>query len=318
MYSDVRNELYLLFLQPILEEAQKVNKVFQTNGNDPVKLLKSLTLLIQGLAKRIVVSGLKENLLTVNVNNHLHPKPYLGYTFEEKMRQARSSKLLNVDDEMAIRLRCISFVATLVSNLQLRLPDNIEVLQSVSLLAPESCLRTVKPSVIPLAQLMQEPPEIITNIDFQWLKISFVEWKNTEMTVPFWVEVLQYKDAAGENPFVDLVNFAIKCLVLPWSNGEIERALSQMKIVKSPHRNRLDDSTLVAILIIRAGFRSLNLCCSTYQFPTSVLDQIGTLAAYTPRTSASDEVILDDVQRSEPLQQDLFTQDEDDPILDSF
>jgi len=62
-------------------------------------------------------------------------------------------------------------------------------------------------------------PEIITNIDFQWSKISFVEWRNTKKTVPFWVEVLQYKDAAGENPFVDLANFAIKCPTLAkWRN----------------------------------------------------------------------------------------------------
>lgn len=291
-----------------------MNKVFQSNENDPVKLLKSLTLLIQGLVKRIIVIGSKENMLTVNIKNYLHPKPYLGFTFEEKMREARSCKLLNVDEEMTIRSRCINFVATLVTNLQLRLPDNIEVLQSITLLAPENCLRTVKPSVIPLAQLMQEPPEIITNIDFQWSKISFVEWENTKKTVPFWVEVLQYKDAAGENIFMDLANFAIKCLVLPWSNGEIERAFSQMKIVKSPHRNRLDDSTLIAILIIRAGLRRLNLCCSTYHFPASVLDQIGTLAAYTPHTSAvgdtvplilantsNEEIILDYVAQDNDL-----------------
>lgn len=93
------------------------------------------------------------------------------------MRQARSSKLFNVDDEMIIRSRCINFVATLVGNL-LRLPDNVEILQSVSLLAPENFLRIAKPSVITLTQLMQEPPEIITNIDFQWSKFFFVEWEN--------------------------------------------------------------------------------------------------------------------------------------------
>ncbi|XP_030760425.1 uncharacterized protein LOC115885480 isoform X3 [Sitophilus oryzae] len=286
MYSDIRNELYLLFLQPVLEEAQKVNKVFQMNENDPAKLLKSLTMLIQGLVMRIVISGCKENFLTINVRNYLHPKPNLGFAFEEKMKEVRKNNQLNVDEEKIIRSRCIDFIIALVKGLQVRLPDNVEVLEKVSLLCPEKCLRTVKPPITNLAKLMKVPTNLITKIDFQWLKINFVEWTNIDKTVPFWAEVLQYKDASYENPFQELANFAITCLVLPWSNAEIERSFSQMNIVKSPHRNRFNDETLIAILTIRAGLRRLNKCCSTYQFPPGALVKVGTLAAYNPLSNA--------------------------------
>ena len=118
---------------------------------------------MKGLAKRVVASGCRENLLKADIKNHLHPWPHLGHEFERKMTAARNEKLLSVDEEVSLRGRCINFVIALVSQLQLRLPDNVEILEKVSLLAPDNCLRAVKPSIIPLAELMCEPPDVITD-----------------------------------------------------------------------------------------------------------------------------------------------------------
>jgi len=290
MYTDVRNELYFIFLEPILNETQSVNKAFQTNNADPAKLLNDLTILIQGLAQRIVRTGCKENLLNINVKDYLHPHPYLGYNFEEKMKEARKNNSLTVDDEMKIRTRCIDFIIALVSQLQQRLPDNIDILLNISLLSPEKCLRVIKPSVIPLAQLMNETKDIITKIDYQWSKLSFVQWQNVTNTVSLWAEVQEYRDASGENPFKDLVNLALKFLVLPWSNGEVERSFSQMKIVKTPLRNRLQQDTINSILTTRAGLRRIDKCCFDYQFPPSIFRQVGTMATYTKQDKFFDDV----------------------------
>ncbi|XP_036149363.1 uncharacterized protein LOC118647829 isoform X1 [Monomorium pharaonis] len=167
MYTDIRNKLYFIFLEPILNETESVNKAFQTNNGDPVKLLNDLTVLIKGLAQRIVITGCKEDLLKINVKDYLHPHPYLGYKFEEKMKEARTNNLLTIDDEILIRTRCIDFVVALVSQLQQRLPDNIDILLNISLLSPENSLRAIKPSVIPLAKLMNETKDDITKIDYQ-------------------------------------------------------------------------------------------------------------------------------------------------------
>jgi len=53
MYMDVTNQLYLLFLKPVLASVQKVNNAFQANDADPFKLLQDLTLLISSLAKMV-------------------------------------------------------------------------------------------------------------------------------------------------------------------------------------------------------------------------------------------------------------------------
>lgn len=62
-----------------------MNKQFQTNENSPEK--KSLTTLIQRLVQRVVTVECKEDFLTVDVEQHLHPKPHLGlgYDFENKI-----------------------------------------------------------------------------------------------------------------------------------------------------------------------------------------------------------------------------------------
>lgn len=185
MYADIRNELYFIFLKPVLDETQAVNKAFQTNNGDPVKLLSDLTIVIQHLTQRIMISECKENLLKVNIRDYLHPHPYLGHNFEEKMKHCRTNNLLTVEDEIKIRTRWIDFLIALISQLQQRLPDNIEILSNVSLLSPKKCLRVIKPSVISLAQFMIETEDVITKIRYQWSKLSYVKWQNTKNTIPF-------------------------------------------------------------------------------------------------------------------------------------
>ncbi|KAF0760446.1 Uncharacterized protein FWK35_00017198 [Aphis craccivora] len=84
MYCDVNNQLYFIFLKPILSEAQHINKLFQSNTADRTKLLDDLVLFIGGLARKVVTPDCRANLLEVNIKNYLHPHPYLGYEFEAK------------------------------------------------------------------------------------------------------------------------------------------------------------------------------------------------------------------------------------------
>ena len=83
------------------------------------------------------------------------------------------------------------------------------------------------------------PDDVLTKIDFQWSKLTTVEWKNIQNAGEFWNEVSNYKDASGFNPFKEISELAIILLVLPWSNADVERAFSQLNFIKMPLRNRL-------------------------------------------------------------------------------
>lgn len=115
----------------------------------------------------------------------------------------------------------------------------------------------------------------ISKIESQWTKINLVQWKSTTSTESLWAEICNYTDSSGINPFNELCKLAKCLLVLPWSNAEVERCFSQMNLVKNKQRNKLSSSTTNAILFIRAGLRRLEKCCNNFQFPDSVLLEIG-------------------------------------------
>lgn len=119
----------------------------------------------------------------------------------------------------------------LVSQLQ-RLPSNITILKQSSFIAPDTCLNTVKPSIIPLAKSMYYPKENLGKLESQWNNLSLIKWTNITTTADLWAEISLYTDGGGLNPFKELVNFAKTILVLPWSTAEIERWFSQMSIIK--------------------------------------------------------------------------------------
>ncbi|XP_023239317.1 uncharacterized protein LOC111637940 [Centruroides sculpturatus] len=120
---------------------------------------------------------------------------------------------------------------------------------------------------------------ILTRIDFQWRKIHTIQWKETSSTINPWMDVAQYRDAARENPFQDLVNFVLKFFLLPHSNAEVERLFSQMNIVKTKLRNRLN-SSLSSVLTIRYGLKRLGKCSYDYELPANVIRKTGTMKSY--------------------------------------
>ena len=141
----------------ILRECNKFNKVFQSRSADTTNLLQDLTTLVRTLAEIVVLNGCREDLLSVNIKNFLHPQPYLGSAFQGRLRILRTSGVMNVDTEMRIRKFCVKFIVRLVSELQSRLPKNVEVLRKIPYIAPENCLRRIKNSIIPLCLEMGIP-----------------------------------------------------------------------------------------------------------------------------------------------------------------
>ncbi|KAG0418845.1 hypothetical protein HPB47_004551 [Ixodes persulcatus] len=241
------NHAYLLFLRPSLTEVQVVNKAFETSTANPLKLMNDLSLLIEGLAKKIVLPTCRLDPLTCDLDSYADPKPHLGYEAEMKIRDMRGQGLTS-EAEDSFRERCAKFHRHLFKELKLRLPDNINIMRQTALLSPGNTLKVIKESLIPLMKLLGVPAEIITVIDFQWGKITLVPWENTSDVVSFWSEVAKYKDASGKNPFKELSDFALCVLVLPWSNAEVERVFSQVNIVKSKLRNKMTTFMANALL----------------------------------------------------------------------
>ncbi|XP_067118590.1 zinc finger protein 862-like [Centruroides vittatus] len=88
MFDDQRNFLFLLFLKPVLDEVQRLNKIFQSENNDPTKLLQDLLNLIESCCSKIVVVPGTKITNDVVIENHLALNPYLGYQFETEINNS--------------------------------------------------------------------------------------------------------------------------------------------------------------------------------------------------------------------------------------
>jgi len=82
------NLAYLLFLRPHLREIQRVNKFFESEYTDPTKLGSKLLSLVTCLGKIMVAPWFNFSKST-NFTDHLNPKPYLGYGFENKVDELK-------------------------------------------------------------------------------------------------------------------------------------------------------------------------------------------------------------------------------------
>ena len=67
VYSDEKNLLYFLFLNPVLIEVQQVNKLFEAKSVDKVKLPNKLILLITSIDKKIVLPTSNSVILTTRL-----------------------------------------------------------------------------------------------------------------------------------------------------------------------------------------------------------------------------------------------------------
>ena len=87
------------------------------------------------IALKLLLPTSRVDPLFANIEEYLDPNPYLGYRFEKKLRDLKSGGKFMDEEERKLRLRCKRFLVVLLAQLKQRLPDNISVLKSASLLS---------------------------------------------------------------------------------------------------------------------------------------------------------------------------------------
>uniref|UniRef100_A0A6B0UAW2 Uncharacterized protein n=1 Tax=Ixodes ricinus TaxID=34613 RepID=A0A6B0UAW2_IXORI len=87
--------------------------------------------LLSSLGHKVVIPTKQMDVLTSRLEDHLNPKPYLGYLFETCIdnMKAENTDGFCLADEAVMRESCTRFIITLVDQIRQRLPDNITVLQ---------------------------------------------------------------------------------------------------------------------------------------------------------------------------------------------
>lgn len=164
--------------------------------------------------------------------------------------------------------------------------------------SPHNTLKQLKDSIVPVCEHFGLDRKVIEKVDLQWRSIHFQTWEKTKTAIEFWSEVNDFTDAAGNNPFSDLVSLALSVLSLPWSNAACERIFSQMNIIKNKTRNRMQSPMLVSLLHVRSGLKRNNKCCNNFKLPDSVVRPIGTMEVYHGITDKEETEVFDDLPLS--------------------
>ncbi|KAH9384476.1 hypothetical protein HPB48_026483 [Haemaphysalis longicornis] len=131
--------------------------------------------LLSSLVKKVVIPTEQIDVLTCRLEDHLNPKPYLGYLFEyvDNVKAEKTDGFSLADKAVMAVMResSIRFITMLVDQIGQRLPYKITVLQETSLLSVENALCVVKEPLIPVLEAMAVPHETIEKLKTSGAKL---------------------------------------------------------------------------------------------------------------------------------------------------
>jgi len=274
---------------------QKTNKNFESKVADPTKLLLYIKRLYSTIANKILLPTARIDIYEQDFEKYLNHLPDLGYAFESSCTE---NEVLDQEKEN-LKSRCVSFLIALAKELKNRLPDNIKILERINAFSVNECLKANKLSITDVALYYKIDAITIALIELEWENIHHVRWKETQDTKKFWIEVINYRDASGQNPFKNLTDLAFKLLCLPHSNADVKRVFSQMNLIKTKLRNKIKLPLLNNILYIRFGLKRLDTCCNNYTLPENILKSIGNVKMYEKSEPESDahETEVEDISQ---------------------
>ncbi|KAF9406904.1 hypothetical protein HW555_012882 [Spodoptera exigua] len=126
-------------------------------------------------------------------------------------------------------------------------------------------IKAQKFEVKDLSCVIKRFPNIIIpdteNLHKEWKKHAFLDFSELNMSpdLPveeYWNKILKMTDGTGEPMFPNLKEIIKVLLVLPFSNACVERVFSQLKLIKSDQRNRLNTDTIAALMATKAAVKN--------------------------------------------------------------
>ena len=285
MLKDDINKLYFHFVSPIVTEFERVNAFFQATDIDPHDMITEVANFHASLKGRIFLPcGSYIPLAKVDFG--------AKYIFErDAMIIHRNNDPTVIQQAKEIDSRCHPMLLEAESQVSKRLPTSENIFLSLSYLHPSRVLSQVdcvSLGKLPMHHLIHGTQ--MANIDEQYHKIKFVDWKSkaafndgiSENPVVFWKMVCFYNNIPGETPFNELATYALSCLTTPTSNAVVERLLSYVTAVKTKASNKMSSSMLEAIVRIRTKLHFEGKCCRDFCVTPKMLELFSVTVMYPP------------------------------------
>ncbi|KAH9363803.1 hypothetical protein HPB48_005056 [Haemaphysalis longicornis] len=135
MFADEQNLLFVKFLSPIVDEFERMNKLFQCEAPDPVRLNEDLICFVNALMARVVMPGYAEPDNAQWEQHILHARACsLGVLFLHCLEKSSFSDA----DKLLLSERGRKFIVACIRSVVKRLPANLKLLSDLLLLAPKN------------------------------------------------------------------------------------------------------------------------------------------------------------------------------------
>ncbi|CAH1099871.1 unnamed protein product [Psylliodes chrysocephalus] len=153
------------------------------------------------------------------------------------------------------RLRALDFYIELSIQIKKRFNFGDPVLDFFKILNPEVAVSgKVGSIVIPANKYFPDLVNDIETLNTEWRMLAELsEIKNIDLTDPeiFWSKIFSMKNELNEQMFPSLKKLVEGLLSLPHSSAAAERMFSQVTLLKTKCRNRLEIETLDSILHVK-------------------------------------------------------------------
>ncbi|KAE8285753.1 hypothetical protein D5F01_LYC15421 [Larimichthys crocea] len=240
------------FLRPMLMEIKTVNKYFQLETGDTLGVFRDLDRLYMSTLRRVV----KPSILRMNNDSRLrqldlkssslylsHQDADLGSSFQQQLE----ASTLAPEWKDRISVSCFDFLKEVLVQYQMRLSESMEMLRKLDVVMSS----VNRPGVKDLpAEFFSCSVDVLES---QLRNIASAGFSSDQAIDAFWLKVEAFQDAGGNQCFKDLALGVIRLLTLPISNAHVERAFSQVILLKDDTRNRMGLRLLSSLIDVRFG-----------------------------------------------------------------
>lgn len=270
---------YLQFLSYVLDLLTGLNVLFQTDGPVLVKLQPEISNLIKNLSLNFLNTKYvrETDAYSIDVYDECQylaiEDIYIGVNTLEMVNELKET------DEEAIKMfykNCQNFYITLVAELKKRFVFSDKCFSFLNVLKPSDaqnlCVRSLKVIFDRFSNYLYDVK--LQDADSEWRQHSLIDHEslglNPDLSVlDYWKRVFSLKNAAEQHVFPNLKTVISLLMCLPSSNASVERVFSQLKLIKTCHRNQLKTDTINAIMHTKHGVRD----CVMFEPPRKLLEK---------------------------------------------
>lgn len=252
-------KIYFSFLSHILPVVTKMNKEFQSEGVQIHHAFEKVCALYRSVLsnymKREVLNT--QDIFTVNPHD---PSNFLSETdiyYGTKVQRLILEAGSTVETSLVsgFRVKCLNFYVELATQIRKRFMGINKVMPLLTALDPKTAINQTMRDLTDLLDafpnLVPEPQHDAVNDEWRNLPFHTTKIQETSDPVQFWYKVRALEYADKSQVFPHLSDFMLSLLVLPHSTATVERIFSQVNLIKTDRRNRLNAESVNGIMLTK-------------------------------------------------------------------